>query len=164
MSVSACPCGSGKRFATCCEPYLQGAPAPTPEALMRSRYTAYTQANIDYIIKTMAGKAAIGFDKDAALLWTRTIDWLGLDIVASRTDGASGQVEFIAHYQDANGRQQLHEASEFSQQDGIWFYIDGEHPTHCSGHATAVTATKVGANDTCPCGSGKKFKKCCRKI
>ncbi len=25
------------------------------------------------------------------------------------------------------------------------------------------TSTKVGRNDPCPCGSGKKFKKCCGK-
>ena len=26
---------------------------------------------------------------------------------------------------------------------------------------TAVKRIKIGRNDPCPCGSGKKFKKCC---
>ena len=28
---------------------------------------------------------------------------------------------------------------------------------------TVVKAPKVGRNDPCPCGSGKKYKKCCGK-
>ncbi|MBK5938172.1 hypothetical protein CCR96_02550 [Halochromatium roseum] len=40
-----CPCGSGHTLADCCEPFLAGTTMPaTAEALMRSRYTAFTQA------------------------------------------------------------------------------------------------------------------------
>nr|WP_316226808.1 SEC-C metal-binding domain-containing protein [Bradyrhizobium sp. SZCCHNS3052] len=39
-----CPCGSGLPYDRCCGPYLDGDDQPpTAEALMRSRYTAYTR-------------------------------------------------------------------------------------------------------------------------
>ena len=48
-----CPCESGQRFNKCCGPLLDGtAFAPTPEALMRSRCTAYVEENIDYLMQT----------------------------------------------------------------------------------------------------------------
>ena len=62
-----CPCGSGKPLSACCGPYLEGKEdPPTPEALMRSRYTAYTQGNLDYIEKTMKGNTLITWD----VLWS----------------------------------------------------------------------------------------------
>jgi hypothetical protein len=37
-----------------------------------------------------------------------------------------------------------------------------EHHHHHHGIAPYVRASpKVGRNDPCPCGSGKKYKKCC---
>ena len=59
-----CPCGSNKPFAQCCEPYLQGkAIAPTPEALMRSRYSAYAMHQFDYIENTMKGAPLKNFNR-----------------------------------------------------------------------------------------------------
>ena len=61
--MTTCPCGSKKNYADCCQPFIELKKIPeTPEQLMRSRYTAYTQANMDYIVRTMRGKAAADFD------------------------------------------------------------------------------------------------------
>ena len=49
-----CPCGSHKSYSGCCEPYLSGQKAAlTPEALMRSRYSAFTKRKFSYLTKTM---------------------------------------------------------------------------------------------------------------
>jgi len=47
----------------------------TPLQLMRSCYTAYTQANITYIVNTMKGPAAKNFNYDSALQWASNIQW-----------------------------------------------------------------------------------------
>jgi SEC-C motif-containing protein len=48
MTEMACPCGSGRRLDDCCGHYHRGAAAPTAEALMRSRYSAYVLKNSPY--------------------------------------------------------------------------------------------------------------------
>ncbi|PKN22360.1 MAG: hypothetical protein CVU68_04410, partial [Deltaproteobacteria bacterium HGW-Deltaproteobacteria-3] len=48
-----CPCGNGLKFAECCGPFLEGSrPAPTAEALMRSRYTAFAVQDVPYILRS----------------------------------------------------------------------------------------------------------------
>ncbi len=125
-----CPCQSKRLLAECCGPYLSGKSlAPTPEALMRSRYTAYSQANIIYIQETMREKALTGFNAETAWQWATQVQWLGLEILAAppvTENFMKGWVEFKAFFRDQGKQSVLHERSEFILQDGRWFYIDGE--------------------------------------
>lgn len=128
---------------------------------MRSRYVAYTQANIDYIAATHDEATRGELDLDIARRWAEGSDWLGLEIVsteAGQPDDEQGFVEFKASYRVDGKRQLHHEVSEFVKRDGVWFYHDGKPPK-----ITQVVKgePKVGRNDPCPCGSGKKYKKCC---
>src|SRR5689334_16020260 len=97
---SECPCGSKEAYERCCGIYINGGTAAaTPEALMRSRYTAYSRQDINYIEKTMKETAAEGFDKASVSEWAQQAKWLGLTIVAAKTENDLGLVEFIARYQ-----------------------------------------------------------------
>lgn len=147
----SCPCGSNKSYETCCKIFIDGSTTPsTPEALMRARYTAYTQANIGYISKTMKGPAANDFNAVEAEAWAKQITWETLQVIGAKQEKTQGWVEFIAHYSYEAKRHRLHEVSEFSLENGKWYYTDGKTP-------------KIGRNDPCICGSHKKFKKCCEK-
>lgn len=140
-----CPCGSGSIYESCCEPYIKGNKTPaTSEALMRSRYTAYTQANISYIENTMREKAASHFDPASAKQWAESVDWQGLVVITTKAN----QVTFIAKFIDQDKPQVIFECSEFKKLNGRWFYVDGFTP-------------KVSRNEQCPCSSGKKAKRCC---
>ena len=94
---------------------------------MRSRYSAYTQGNIAYIQRTMAGNAAMGFDPADAKAWATTSQWLGLRVVKRfmSKDPTIGFVEFIARYRKNNQNQRTRELSEFHLINGIWYYVDG---------------------------------------
>jgi SEC-C motif-containing protein len=156
-----CPCGSGKPYADCCEPYISGAVRPdTAEQLMRSRYSAYAKVNMDYLHDTLHPDHRQDHDRNAARRWAEESDWLGLTIVATE-DGQAGDkqgvVEFRASYREKGKNHVLHEVSRFENIDGQWYYVDGEHPRP----TTVRNEQKVGRNDPCPCGSGKKYKKCC---
>lgn len=162
--MSQCPCNSGKSFQDCCEPYLLGNKnAPTAESLMRSRYTAYVLANIDYIQDTYLNHED-DFDYNGTLRWAQSSVWEGLHIKGTK-DGTEkdedGYVDFVAYYTDENGKKSYHqEKSYFVKKDGKWFFKEGIF----EGLAPIKRETpKVGRNDACPCGSGKKFKKCCGK-
>ncbi len=127
---------------------------------MRSRYTAYTQANINYIEKTMKGPAAQGFDSKEAELWAKKLTWQGLEVLNAKQLGNEGWVEFIARYSHAGKKHAIHEISQFICENGKWFYVDGKTLTDDLNKKPALTE-KVGRNKLCPCNSGKKFKKCC---
>ena len=47
--METCPCGSAKPYSQCCEPLIRGERALTPEALMRARYSAYVNTEVDFI-------------------------------------------------------------------------------------------------------------------
>ena len=159
--MPTCPCGSEKLFSGCCERFITGQAFPTtPEELMRSRYTAYTVANVDYIQQTMKSPAADNFDSIAAREWAARVQWLKLEVLNASADGDKGIVEFIAHFSDANKKHILHEISVFHRENNRWFYVDGNAPRILTPFAT----TRVGRNDACLCGSGKKYKKCCGNV
>lgn len=152
-----CPCGSGDSFAECCGLYLDGRQVPlTAEALMRSRYTAYTRRDDTYLLNTWHPDTCPTDphpSRDDGNLWT------GLDILrteAGREGDKEGIVEFLAHCKTNGTATQLHETSRFTHDGERWFYVDGvgQQPVRRE-------APKVGRNNPCPCGSGKKFKKCC---
>ncbi len=152
--MSLCACGSKYHYSSCCASYLLGEKAPdTPEALMRSRYTAYTKADVDYIRKTMQGAALEDFNAADTAAWARRVTWVDLQVLnAPEAIDAIGQVEFIARFVEGGRVYSIHETSHFLLDNGGWFYIDGEQIPHAP--------LKVSRNSPCPCASGKKFKQC----
>ena len=171
-----CPCGSTKNFENCCEPFISGATLPaTAEELMRSRYTAYTKCEIGYLRKTLAPEAHRGFDMASTQKWASEAKWKSLKVLSveqGTADDRKGKVEFVATYEQNGKGVDHHEVSSFRKNaDGEWLFVDGDSHTHAEGeghhhhHPTPQTEVrdtpKIGRNDPCPCGSGKKYKKCC---
>lgn len=157
-----CPCGSGKAFSSCCEPILQAkSPAPTAEALMRSRYTAYCIKAIDYLISSTHYQYRASVDRPFIEKWADSAQWLGLEILQleqGTEKDTEGTVEFVASYKDKDQVFKHHELGFFKKVKGAWYYYKGKLiPSSDVAHK----ASKVGRNDPCSCGSGKKFKKCC---
>lgn len=157
-----CPCGSGKSYSECCEPIIKGAvKAPTAESLMRARYTAYEKHAIDFIINTCEKSDKVAeIDRKATEDWSNNSTWMGLKVLRTEKGGAGddeGIVEFEATYAQKGIRDIHHETAYFKKTNGEWFYSYGAMtPT------TVVRETpKVGRNEPCPCGSGKKYKQCC---
>lgn len=166
--MSTCPCRvmDSKKISLeeCCGPFLQSkSKAPTAEALMRSRYSAYVVKNIDYIDRTQIETETDVFNKEEALKWADSSDWMGLEIKKTQKGEANDQtgvVEFIAHYKDKVSGTELHhhETSLFKKVAGEWKFETGQ--IH-GAQPVKRLEPKVGRNDPCSCGSGKKFKKCC---
>jgi len=159
--MSQCPCGSNKDFTACCGPILDGsAKADTPEALMRSRYTAHVMGNYQHVADTHAPEIRSTYNVSAAKAQNKDTEWVGLEIretTGGGTDDETGTVLFTARYEE-NGELHAHrEKATFRREGGEWFYVDGK----INPQGEPVRVEKVGRNDPCPCGSGKKFKKCC---
>ncbi|MGE0527812.1 MAG: YchJ family protein [Bdellovibrionales bacterium] len=122
-----CPCGSTKTFSSCCEPYLRGKEAaPTPETLMRSRYTAFCIKDLPYIEATTDPQRRLDFDFEATARWMNESEFMGLEVLSSSEEGTKGRVEFRALYRSSDGLEQTHhEYSRFRKQRGIWYFSDG---------------------------------------
>jgi len=127
--MNNCPCCSQKLYEECCGIYLSGTQhAPTPELLMRSRYTAYALKNLDYIVHTMQSPASDHFDLNNATEWANRATFFKLEIVDTSLDTKKGFVEFRAHYSLGEKNHTLHERSEFRLENGKWFYVNGVYP------------------------------------
>ncbi len=124
-STRDCPCGSGRSLDDCCGRFIRGDRRPeTAEALMRSRYTAFTLGDAHYLRATWHPDT-----RPASLEAPPGLQWLGLEIV--RTEGGGegddqGIVEFVARSRSGGRAQRLHEVGRFLREQGRWYYVDGE--------------------------------------
>lgn len=153
MSKEICECGSGAPRSACCGPYLDGlAAAPDAVALMRSRYSAYAEGNAAYLSRTWhpdTRPAHIEATADG-------VRWRGLRVEASGAEGDEAWVTFTAQLLQNGQPGSLREHSRFRRAaDGCWYYVDGAIPD------SPVRSARIGRNEPCPCGSGKKYKRCC---
>ncbi len=148
MTNMNCPCGSDFALERCCGRYHQSELAPTPEALMRSRYSAFVLGISDYLLATWDPAT-----RPTQMVLDADTEWKALEIIrADPVHENSGQVHFRAYFRERQQWQVLEEHSHFLYLDDRWKYASGE-PT--------VTRLKPGRNAACLCGSGRKIKVCC---
>ena len=118
-----CPCGSEIELNSCCMPFILEGNAPTAEKLMRSRYTAYTLAEADYLYNTTHISQRKFTSKSDILSWAKQNTWAKLEVIAS----SELYVEFKAYYFDHKGSPQIHhEKSTFVKFQEHWYYVDGK--------------------------------------
>lgn len=142
-----CICGLNEDFEVCCGAIISHKrSAKTPEELMRSRYSAYVKADARYLLLSSVKENQHPDEIEHIENFCAQVEWLKLDVLQAQND----TVEFKAYYKDNEGVKLLHEKSNFIQEDGEWKYKDGE-----------LYNSKIERNEACPCGSGKKYKKCC---
>ncbi|PCJ84873.1 MAG: hypothetical protein COA54_12775 [Thiotrichaceae bacterium] len=123
--TSSCPCGSGTLFKVCCQPYLEKSQAaPTAEALMRSRYTAFVQYDEDYL-----GYSWHPDNRPKVMHLNAETKWLGLKIINTvdgNIDDKTGEVEFVARSKINGKASRLHENSQFARFENRWVYTKGK--------------------------------------
>jgi SEC-C motif-containing protein len=130
---------------------------------MRARYTAYAKGNVDFIIDSHHPSTSSTLDRASTEAWSKNAEWLGLEILATEFGGENdeaGSVEFLARYKLKGVTIPHRERAQFEKKDGKWYFVDGKE---ISAPPVRHEGPRTGRNDPCPCGSGKKFKKCCGK-
>jgi len=149
-----CYCGEDLAFRDCCDRYISGSQlAPTAEALMRSRYSAFKVGNADYLLASLHPSKRASESRASLEQSFANTQWCSLRVLAHRNGQYGqtvGEVEFVAFYRSGEEIGQLHERSRFVCENNQWLYSDGD----------MLPALKLGRNDECWCGSGLKLKKC----
>jgi SEC-C motif-containing protein len=143
-----------------CLPFIRGERMPATAAeLMASRYVAYSMGEVDYILATHDPDTREEADRDATEDWAKRAKFHGLkilDTVRGEQQDETGEVEFQALFTADDVEHVHHERSNFVRKDGKWFFAEGTQVQV----PKRREEPKVGRNDPCSCGSGKKFKKC----
>ena len=154
-----CPCGSGASFGDCCEPIIKGTrESETAEELMRARYSAFVTHAIDFIVASTHSRTRKDIDLTFIREWSETSTWHGLEILETKhVNENKAFVSFEAQFAQGDEVQHHREKSLFERENGEWRFVTGDelkNPT------VRYEAPRPGRNDPCPCGSGKKYKKC----
>lgn len=150
---TTCYCGSQKDYNKCCFPFISGSFKPeTPEQLMRSRYSAFCVKDIEYLISTHHPSKHQLNQREVLRQTIHETQWLGLKILKidkRQISKGVGYVEFVAFFKIID-KGQLHENSKFIYENGQWYYLDG----------VILDPLNFARNESCWCGSKKKYKKC----
>ncbi|PKQ61592.1 hypothetical protein BZG02_15510 [Labilibaculum filiforme] len=156
-----CFCGNTIAYKECCGAIHSGErKAIKAEDLMRSRYTAFVLADVDYILATYSSETCPSDQKKEILEWTKSVEWIGLEVInveKGSGEDAIGWVEFKASFIEKGQKQMIHEKSFFRKENDSWVYVSGEYIKPANNKKENLP----NRNDSCYCGSGKKFKKCC---
>ena len=124
-----CPCHSTKPYKTCCQPFHKGKKPPTPVALMRSRYAAYSIGKVGYIIKTMHPNSPLY--REDVVAWRKQLHWFceqtnfaGLSITdEQQLSDTEATVTFNAILLQPAKDASFVECSLFEKVKGQWLYI-----------------------------------------
>jgi len=129
---------------------------------MRARYSAYAMKLVDFLFESSGEQVRKEFDHNGTKAWADKSAWSGLDVLrteAGLEGDAEGVVEFVAKYASNGSHFKHHEVAHFTRNEkGHWIFIDGEIQ---KSPPIRRETPKINRNDPCPCGSGKKYKKCC---
>jgi SEC-C motif domain protein len=112
----SCPCGSPLPYAACCGRLHAGTPAPSAEALMRARYSAFAVGDTGYLLATWhPSSRPRRLDLDPGTRWLR------LEVLHARGGllDVEGEVAFRAH----SSAGVVAETSRFVRDAGGWAYV-----------------------------------------
>jgi SEC-C motif-containing protein len=154
--AKACPCCSGGAYGECCLPILDGAPAPTAEALVRARYTAFAVRRLDLVAESHAPEVRDDFNRAEAERLAEECEWKCLRIHKATEDGDQAEIVFAMEIRRQGGLIIKAGQSRFRRENGCWLYAS----TKPAPWLEQVRAGKVDRNGPCACGSGRKYKKC----
>jgi SEC-C motif-containing protein len=127
---------------------------------MRARYTAYAIGEVDFVFKTHDPEKNADVDRKSTEVWSKQSQWLGFELLSSDKGGEdddTGTIEFVARYKLRGVTVDHRARATFQRRNGAWMFVDEEAIT---GPPVQREGPRVGRNDPCPCGSGKKYKKC----
>lgn len=127
MSTINCPCGSVITYEKCCGAiHLGKKKAISAEALIRSRYTAFTMADGDYLMKSHHSNTRPTSQKKEIVNWAKSVSWVKLDVLYTTMgmpNDLEGTVEFKAYFMENGKMEVIHENSLFKRENDKWVYL-----------------------------------------
>ena len=126
--------------------------------LLQARYDAYVRGDVDFLIESVHPEKRAQHDRKSIEAWAKNAKWQGLEVQKEEIKEDQAWLTFLLQYEEKGETVDHRERAEFRRTGERWYYWDSRFPR---GETVHRDPNKVGRNDPCPCGSGKKFKKCC---
>ncbi len=172
-----CPCGSMETYGACCKPFHEGADIPDALSMLRARYSAHCLMLVDFVVRTAhpfyrSGLSEKAFREHVAQSMKNVL-WLSLDVhkcgllpTASDGEGRREFATFSVHYRTLGKDFGIADKDCCTEHTSLFERLDGKlyYTTDLDSLATRTPVrreARTGRNEPCPCGSGKKYKKCC---
>ena len=143
LQAKDCPCGSGKKYSACCEPFHHGTHPQSALELMRSRYSAYALGLARYIIDTThPASPQFCLDREQWMkdveAFCQEVSFDGLEVLGSQEAGNFATVTFVAHLSQDSKDESFTERSYFERVKNRWLYRSGQLS---EGHAPNLITT-----------------------
>lgn len=129
LKTNLCPCGTSKPYEACCEPYHNTKNAPSAEALMRSRYSAFVFGLVEYLYETTHPSHRAKNLKEEIALTCKAVAWTKLELLSvwlGKENDNVGKVSFRASFVQEGKNGSHVEHSRFKRFGKAWMYVDGE--------------------------------------
>ena len=122
-----CFCGSTQTYLQCCKKLHNNIlKAETAEQLMRSRYSAFVEANGDYLMQSHHSSTRPIKDKKAIIDWAKSVSWIKLEVLETskgQVNDTEGTVSFKAFYYENGKVNSIDEKSTFIKENNHWVYL-----------------------------------------
>jgi len=130
----------------------------SPKNLLQARYDAFVRGDVDFIMESHHPETQNQIEREAVESWSLNSKWKGLEVSQiSEEDQDKCFIHFTVTYERKYETTYHSEIAEFRKHEGRWYYYDSEFPKP---ETIKRGSEKLGRNDPCHCGSGKKYKKC----
>ncbi|GAA3560225.1 YchJ family protein [Snuella lapsa] len=127
MGIINCYCGNSKTYAECCQKaHIDMASVTTAEQLMRSRYSAFVLADVDYLMQSHHSTTRPIKEKNAIVTWAKSVHWIKLDVIETfkgNPHDQEGTVTFNAYFYENGKIDVIHEKSAFIKENKHWKYL-----------------------------------------
>lgn len=130
----------------------------SPKDLLDARYRAHEKADVDFIVASTYPEMREKLDQTVIQNWCKQAKWLGYQVEEEKIETDKAFVTFLLRYEENQKSVNHYETAEFRKLEERWYYYDSSFPKP---KTVKREDPKVGRNDPCSCGSGKKYKKCC---
>lgn len=130
----------------------------TPRELLDARYHAHVKADVDFILASTHPEMRDKVDQGVIQNWCKQAHWLGYQVEEEKIEDTKAFITFLLKYEENQKLVNHYEMAEFRKEEDKWYYYDSSFPKP---KTVKREEPKLGRNDPCSCGSGKKFKKCC---
>jgi SEC-C motif-containing protein len=132
-----------------------------PKDLLKARYEAFVRGDVDFILESHHPETRSQVDRESIRKWSQESKWLGLEVEGLEDHQDHAHIRFKVEYERDFSKFTHAEIADFRKYEERWYYYDSEFPNP---ETNRRSQEKIGRNDPCHCGSGKKFKKCHAQI
>lgn len=159
FKAKLCPCGSNQPYIDCCQlVHADIKCASLPEQIIRARFAAMSMGNMDFFAESIVEEHRHLLDGDRVLKEIRRLEFHSVEIRKVERKGLLRRraTVYSRHARSKHGVIATHTERTYLRRESRAWRVE-----NIEINPPADAVSKIGRNVSCPCGSGRKYKRCC---